>query len=101
MRHLLIGMTLAAAVASIVSPAGAQAPSPTTPQWQPPPYNSSGYQSYWYWYWLNAPTPADAYRQGTINRWQFEQLAGPLPAALQGPSVDGTRGDSGGGGGRN
>src|SRR3954453_12362275 len=35
-----------------------------------------------------APTPQDAYRDGTINRWQFEQLEGPLPPALQGPRPD-------------
>jgi hypothetical protein len=46
-----------------------------------------------------APTPRDAYREGLINRWKLEQLEGPLPAAMQGPSPDGTRGGDGGGSG--
>jgi hypothetical protein len=47
-----------------------------------------------------AATPEDAYRDGLINRWQLEQYAGPLPQALQGPAVNGSRGggsDAGGG----
>jgi hypothetical protein len=36
-----------------------------------------------------APTPDDAYRQGLINRWELEQIEGPLPQAMQGPSPDG------------
>jgi len=90
MKHLLIGVTAAITIAAI-GQVWAQVPSLGTqqPQWAPPaPYP------------LNAPTPRDAYRQGLINRWELEQLVGPEPQALQGPSVDGTRGDSDGGGGR-
>ena len=45
-----------------------------------------------YNYHFNAPTPEDAYRDGQINRWQYEQIEGPLPQALQGPSPNGSRG---------
>jgi hypothetical protein len=89
MRYLLIGIT--AAMAVIVSPVRAQAPPSGTyqPQWPPAPYpNPYGYR-------FNAPTPRDAYRDRLINRWQLEQLEGPLPQALQGPSVDGERGGGG------
>ena len=33
--------------------------------------------------------PWDAYRQGLVNRWELEQLQGPVPQALQGPSRTG------------
>ena len=94
MRRSLIAVTLAGAVASIVAPARAQAPSPAlAPQWpwpqqayvgtnQPAPL-------------LNAPTAGDAYKQGLINRWELERLEGPTPQAMQGPSPDG--GNQGGG----
>ena len=87
MKHPLIGITAAIAIAA-TGQVWAQAPSPGTPpaQWAPPAA-----------YPFNAPTPRDAYRQGLINRWELEQLAGPEPQALQGPSVDGERGDSDGG----
>ena len=49
-------------------------------------------------YPFNAPTPEDAYRQGLINRWELEQLVGPLPQALKGPPVNGDRGGDDGGG---
>jgi hypothetical protein len=84
MRYFLIGVTSVLAV--IVSPVRAQAPPPGTYQAQLPPAPSNPY------YRFNAPTPRDAYREGLINRWQYEQLEGPLPQALQGPSVDGSRG---------
>ena len=91
MRYLLVG--IAAALAVIIGPVRAQA-SPAggyqpqrTPAPNPNPYN----------YRLYAPTPRDAYRDGTINRWEYEQLEGPLPPALQGPSVDGSRGGGRGG----
>ena len=86
MRYLLIGIT--AAMAVIVSPVRAQAPPPGTypPQWPPLPYPNP------YSYRFAAPTPTDAYKEGLINRWQYEQLEGPLPPALQGPSPDGSRG---------
>ena len=88
MKHLLIGITAAITVAAI-GQVWAQAPSPGTQQLQwarPAPYP------------FNAPTPRDAYRQGLINRWELEQLVGPEPQALQGPPVDGDRGDTDGGG---
>ena len=87
MKRGLIGITAAMTMAAI-GPAGAQVAPPA-----PPP-------GYWSPATLNAPTPEDAYRQGLINRWQYEQLAGPLPQALLGPSVDGEGSDSDGGGGR-
>jgi len=88
MKHLFIGIMAAVSVAAI-GQVWAQIHSPVTQQeqWAPPaPYP------------FNAPTPRDAYRQGLINRWELEQLVGPEPQALQGPSVDGERGDSSGGG---
>ena len=86
MKHLLIGIAAAITMAAI-GPVWAQGPWLQQAQWAPPaPYP------------LNAPTPRDAYRQGLINRWELEQLVGPEPQALQGPSVDGdSGGDSGGG----
>ena len=84
MRYLLIGV--ASVLAVIVGPVRAQAPPPGTYQAQLPPAPSNPY------YRFNAPTPRDAYREWLINRWQYEQLEGPLPQALQGPSVDGSRG---------
>jgi hypothetical protein len=97
MRHLLIRVTLAVTATAIVSPVLAQVPPPAAapPQWSPPAYSGNTYHPYQ----LSAPTPRDAYRDGTINRWQLEQLEGPLPQALQGPSPDGNRGGDGGGGG--
>jgi hypothetical protein len=52
---------------------------------QPPPATYAGPYSYR----LNALTPDDAYRKGLINRWELEQLVGPTPQALQGPSANG------------
>jgi len=91
MKQLLIGITVAMAVAATIGQVGAQVPATATQQALLPPAAP---------YPLNAATPDDAYRQGLINRWEFEQMAGPLPQALQGPSVNGERGDSDGGGGR-
>jgi hypothetical protein len=88
MKHLVIGVTAAITMAATgqvwaqVSP-----PWPQQAQWAPPAT-----------YPLNAATPEDAYRQGLINRWQLEQLEGPLPQALQGPNVNGDKPDSDGGG---
>ncbi|HEY1259805.1 MAG TPA: hypothetical protein VGF34_11195 [Stellaceae bacterium] len=95
MRHLLMQITLAATLAGIVAPVQAQVPrAAVAPPPSPPPvYSSRTYQPYPF----PAPTPEDAYRSGLINRWEFEQLAGPLPQALQGPPVDGDRGGQGGG----
>jgi hypothetical protein len=91
MRYLLIDIAIA--TAAIIGPVWAQAPSPGTyqPQWPTASYPNA------YDYPLLAPTPRDAYRDGTINRWQFEQFEGPLPPALQGPSPDGGRGGGRGG----
>ena len=98
MRHLLMGVMLAVTAAIIVSPVRAQVPqvAAVPPQWPPAAYSGSTYQPYP----ILAPTPRDAYRDGTINRWELERLEGPLPQALQGPPVDGNRGGDGGGGGR-
>jgi hypothetical protein len=76
----------------LVSPVYAQFQSPAAPPpplW-PPPQVASGYP-------FAAPTPADAYRDGLINRWEYERYE-PLPEALQGPPANGTRGGDGGGG---
>jgi len=88
MRYLLIGSMTALTV--IINPVWAQAPPPGTyqPQWPPGPSNSYSYP-------FAAPTPSDAYRDKLINRWQLEQLEGPLPPALQGPSPNGGRGGGG------
>jgi hypothetical protein len=93
MIHLLLRVMLAVTAATIISPVQAQIASPTAapPQWPPAAYSSSSYP-----YPFPAPTPRDAYREGLINRWQLEQLEGPLPQAMQGPSPDGTRGGDGG-----
>ena len=91
-------VTLAATVATTISPVRAQLPSPAVapPQWPPAAYFGSTYQRYPF----PAPTPRDAYREGLINRWELERFEGPTPQALQGPSPDGNRGGDGGGGGR-
>jgi hypothetical protein len=89
--------TLAITAATLISSVQAQTPSlaAVPPQGPPAAYSGSTYQPYP----ILAPTPRDAYRDGTINRWELEQLEGPLPQALQGPSVDGNRGGDGGSGG--
>lgn len=90
MRLVLMGVTLAITAAAAI-PAKAQ-----TSFVQSPAYSGSAYPRLP----LPATTPEDAYRDGLISRWQMEQLAGPLPPALQGPPVNGNRGgggDSGGG----
>ena len=93
MRHLLMHVTLAVTAATLISPVQAQIASPTVapPTWPPAAYSSSSFP-----YSFPAPTPEDAYREGLINRWNYEQLVGPLPAAMQGPSPDGSRGGGGG-----
>lgn len=95
MKHLLVGITAAITLAAIGQVwAQVPPPAPQPAQWAlpgaPPGSPPSAYP-------LPAATPEDAYRQGLINRWEYEQLAGPLPQALLGPSVDGERGDSDGG----
>ena len=86
MRYLLTGITAAIAVI-IINPVWAQAPPPGTyqPQWQTAPYSDYGWR-------FVARTPSDAYRQGLINRWELEQLEGPTPQALQGPTPNGDKG---------
>jgi hypothetical protein len=86
MRYPLIGIT--AAVAVIISPAWAQAPAPGAYRAQRPP---AAYPDP-YGYRFAAPTASDAYRQGLISRWELEQVEGPTPQALQGPSPNGERG---------
>jgi len=95
MIRLLMCVTLAAATAGFISSAQAQAPAtPVALAQSPPPvYSGNTYQ----YYPFAAPTPDDAYRDGLINRWELEQLVGPLPQALLGPSVNGIRGGDGGG----
>ena len=87
-------VTMAVAAVTIGS-ARAQVLPPTAAPPQLPPqiaYSGDVYQPSA----IQAPTPEDAYRDGTINRWEYERLVGPLPEALQGPSVDGSRGGDGG-----
>ena len=88
MTHRVIGITAAITIGAI-GQVWAQAPSPgmQQAQWAPPIA-----------YPFNAATPDDAYRQGLINRWELERFVGPLPQALQGPSVNGERGSNDGGG---
>ena len=114
MRPLLMRVALAAVAATTVGPALAQVPQPadSPPQMPPgpslaalpPQYQYPAPPAYPAGAWtpaaIQAPTPEDAYRDGTINRWEYERLVGPLPAALQGPSVNGSRGGDGGGGDR-
>ena len=90
-------VALAAIAANIITPVRAQVPAPgaAPPQW--PPAANYGYGNVYQPYPFPAPTPRDAYRDGLINRWQLEQLEGPLPPALQGPSPDGGRGGGRGG----
>src|SRR5689334_20096771 len=94
MRHLLLRATMAVTVANIISPVQAQAPSPAAAPPQSPP--AANFSSTDQRYPVPAPTPDDAYREGLINRWQLEQLEGPLPQALRGPSPNGGRGGDGG-----
>jgi len=94
MIGVLMRITLAAAAtASSIVPAHAQISVIAPPQRPLAAYSGSIYQ----FYPFTAPTPDDAYRDGLINRWELEQLTGPLPQALQGPSVNGSRGGDGGG----
>ncbi len=87
MKHLLTGITIAIALLA-ATPVWPQALLPQV--WQPqspfPAYPNPNY------YRFVAPTPEDAYRQGLINRWELEQLTGPTPQALQGPSPNGNKG---------
>ena len=95
MRHSSTRIALAITGAIIISPAWAQIPqlAAVPPQWTPPATNPGATFEPSR---IQAPTPEDAYRDGTINRWEYERLVGPLPTALQGPSVNGSRGGDGG-----
>jgi hypothetical protein len=84
MRRSLIGIGFATAVASAVSPAQAQAPSATPPQW---PWPQQAFIPGAYPF--PGIPPSDAYKQGLINRWELERFEGPTPQALQGPSPNG------------
>lgn len=90
MKHVLSAIT--AAITVIINPVLAQTPPSGSyqPRYSPTPSNSYNYRLY-------APTPRDAYRERTINRWEYQQLEGPLPPAFQGPSPDGGRGGGGAG----
>ena len=91
MKHGIVGITAAIAMAA-VGQGCTQAPPPGPQQAYFAPVATP--------YPFNAPTPDDAYRQGLINRRELERFVGPLPQALQGPPVNGDRGSSDGGGGR-
>lgn len=80
MRHFLIGVA-AAAIIAVIGPVWAQAPQP----WPPAAYPAQRYP-------FPSVTPEDAYREGLINRLELEHYEGPTPQALQGPSVDGSKG---------
>src|SRR3954468_20445779 len=97
MRHLWMRATLAIAGAAIIGLVQAQIASQTAALPPRPPAANYGYGNAYQPYPFPAPTPEDAYRDGTINRWQLEQLVGPTPPALQGPSPNGKGGDGGGG----
>ena len=86
-------IALAVAGAAIISPVQAQiaATAAAPPSSPPMAYSGSSFP-----YPFPAPTPEDAYREGLINRWTYEQFVGPLPVAMQGPSPDGSRGGGGG-----
>ncbi len=88
MRHLLLGVAVAFSVA-IVGTVQAQPPFLGSGQGSPVTYPDP------YSYRFVAPTPEDAYRQGLINRWELEQLEGPTPQALQGPSPNGDKSQPG------
>jgi hypothetical protein len=90
MKRIFVGI---AAAVTVISPVCAQVPSPGTPQ---PQWAAARYPATYpdpNSYRVTSPTPEDAYRQGLINRWELEQLEGPTPQALQGPSVDGSKSD--------
>lgn len=89
MKYLAIGIAAAITIAA-TGPGWAQLAPPMVQQAQYAPPGWPGYP-------LNAVTPEDAYRQHLINRWEYEQLTGPLPPALQGPSANGDTSDSDGG----
>lgn len=81
MRNLFIGVAAVATIA-VIGPVLAQVPPAAYPVQRYP---------------FPSVTPEDAYREGLINRWELEQFAGPTPQAMQGPSVDGSKGSSSGG----
>jgi len=83
-----MGVTVALNIAAIGSAWAQVLPPGTPPAAYPPAAYPYAYQQR---YPFPATTPTDAYRTGLINRSQLEQLEGPLPQALQGPSVDGSR----------
>ena len=94
MRALMIGVTAAAITIAAIGPVRAQftVPGPQVaygPQQQVPP--APAYAAP-YRYPFPGVAPRDAYRVGLINRFELEQVEGPQPQALQGPSVDGYRG---------
>ena len=85
-RHLLIGVTAATTIA-VIGPLSAQVPAPSTPQPLPPATYTAPVQRYPF----PGTTPEDAYRAGLIDRSELERFGGPIPPALQGPSVNGDR----------
>ena len=87
MRYLLTGVTAAATIA-VIGPVWAQVPPPGAAQLRPPAaYAAQRYP-------FPSDTPEDAYRAGIITRWELERFEGPTAQAMQGPSVDGSKGNS-------
>ena len=91
MRYLLIGAAAAAAV--ITGPVRAQAQPPGTYQAQLP---QAAYPNRHPLLALQCPDGGGCLSRGLINRWQYEQIDGPLPQALQGPSPNGKSEATGG-----
>ena len=91
MKLFMIGVAAAITIAVIgpvraqVAPPGAQV-AYGAPQALPPASPATAYR-----YPYPGLAPRDAYRVGLINRFELEQVEGPQPQALQGPSVDGYR----------
>ena len=87
MRYLLTGVAAAATMA-VIGPVWAQVPPPGAAQLRPPAaYLAQRYP-------FRGLAPEDAYREGLINRWELERFEGPTAQAMQGPSVDGSKGNS-------
>ncbi len=89
MKHPFAATIAVAFIIVTSSAALAEMPALLSAQWSGTPYPDP------YRYRFVAPTPEDAYRQGLINRWELEQLEGPMPQALQGPSPNGDRSEPG------
>ena len=91
MRHLSVGAMAVATLAAIAPVAAQVPPSGPPPAQRPAPYVAPRLP-------FPGMSPDDAYREGLINRWELERYTGPTPQALQGPSVNGSKGMQQGGG---